>query len=241
MQAHVLYDASFHRFPSDLSKKQLWIEFGLIEGSVKTLSRVCSRHFRNGDPANGPDKILGARFASPKKWGTSRLKRATKRALSSQLQALHSIQPSLNPSSSTTFIENEEDEHSDSIDNRITAAIGEPWRTDYEVHELFSEDTGETTAQDKSMDVNTGEVDDNRGDNSVKTCEVNTLVSVALTAHIEMLEAENRRLHKSIGASKLKPFLQIEHIAHDDKLVRLYTGFISYMVLINFSTFWDQL
>ena len=120
-------DASFHRFPSDLSKTKLWIEeFGLIEGSVKTFSRVCSRHFRNGDPVNGPDKTLGTRFASPKKRGTSRLKRATKRALSSQLQALHSIQPSLNPSSSTTFIENEEDEHSDSIDNRITAAIGEP-------------------------------------------------------------------------------------------------------------------
>ena len=76
-------DASFHRFPSDLSKKQLWIEeFGLIEGSVKTFNRVCSRHFRNGDPANGPDKTLGARFASPKKRGTSSLKRATKRALS---------------------------------------------------------------------------------------------------------------------------------------------------------------
>ena len=105
------------------------------------------------------------------------------------------------------------------------------------MHELFSEDTGETTAQDKSMDVNTGEVDDNRGDNSVKTCEVNTLVSVALTARVEMLEAENRRLHKSTDPSKIKPCLQIENIAHDDKLVRLYTGFISYMVLINFFTF----
>ena len=65
--------ASFHRFPSDLSKKQLWIqEFGLLEGTVKPFSRVCSRHFRNGDPNNGPDKTLGARFASPKKRGTPR-------------------------------------------------------------------------------------------------------------------------------------------------------------------------
>ena len=36
---------------------------------------------------------------------------------------------------------------------------------------------------------------------------------------------------------KLKPYLQIAHIAHDDKLVRLYTGFTSYMVHINFFTF----
>ena len=77
------------------------------------------------------------------------------------------MQPSLNPSSTTMSIENEEDEHSNSIDNRITAVIGETLRTDYEVHELFSENTGETTTQDKAMDVNTGEVDNNRDDNSV--------------------------------------------------------------------------
>ena len=60
--------ASFHHFPSDLSKKQLWIdEFGLLEASVKPFTRVCSRPFRNGDPANGPDKTMGSRFASPKK------------------------------------------------------------------------------------------------------------------------------------------------------------------------------
>ena len=37
-------NASFHRFPSDLTKKQLWTEeFGLIEGSIKPFSGVCSR------------------------------------------------------------------------------------------------------------------------------------------------------------------------------------------------------
>ena len=127
-------DASFHRFPSDLGKKQLWIEeFGLIEGSV-SLSAV---HAADISGMGTHDKALGARFASPKKRGTLRLKIATKQALSSQLHALHSIQPSLNPSSSTTSVENEEDEHSKSIENRITAAIGEPLRMDYEVHELF--------------------------------------------------------------------------------------------------------
>ena len=49
------------------------------------------------------------------------------------------------------------------------------------------------------MDMNTGEVGDNRGDNSVRTCVVNTLVNVAIVAWIEMLEGENRTLHKSIG------------------------------------------
>ena len=83
------------------------------------------------------------------------------------------------------------------------------------MHQLFSKDTGETSTQDTFLGINTGEVGDNRGDNSVRTCEVNTLVNVAITAHIEMLDAENRRVDKSINASKLKPSLQIEHIAHD--------------------------
>ena len=65
------------------------------------------------------------------------------------------------------------------------------------------------------MDINTGEVGDNRGDNSVRTCEVNTLVNVAIMAHIEMPEARNRRVDKYIDASKLNPSLQIKHIAHD--------------------------
>ena len=73
--------------------------------------------FTNGDPTSSPEKTLGTRFASPKKQGTSRLKRATKRALSSQLHTLHLMQPLMNPSSSTAAIESEEDEDSDLIDN----------------------------------------------------------------------------------------------------------------------------
>ena len=83
------------------------------------------------------------------------------------------------------------------------------------MHQLFSKDTGETSTQDTFMGINTGEVGDNRGDNSVRTCEINTLVNVAIMAHIEMPEARNRRVDKSIDASKLNPSLQIEHIAHD--------------------------
>ena len=101
------------------------------------------------------------------------------------------------------------------ISDQITAVAVKPLRTHYKVHQLFSKDTGETSTQDIFMGINTGEVGDNRGDNSVRICEVNILISVAITVHIEMLEAENRRVDKSINASKFKPSLQIEHIAHD--------------------------
>ena len=49
-------------------------------------------------------------------------------------------------------------------------------------------DTGEPSTQDTFKDINTGEVGDNRGDDSFRTCEVNTLINVAITAGIAMLE-----------------------------------------------------
>ena len=55
------------------------------------------------------------------------------------------------------------------------------------MHQLFNKDTGEPTTQDTFMDINTGEVGDNRGDNSFRNCEVNTLVNVAIMARIAML------------------------------------------------------
>ena len=98
---------------------------------------------------------MGARFASSKKQGTSRAQKATKRALSSQLQSLYSQQPSQQPSQHSSSAtspatqlnspdsENNCDDHI--IDYQITAAVGESLRTDYEVHELFSEDPSEVT------------------------------------------------------------------------------------------------
>ena len=118
------------------------------------------------------------------------------------------------------------------IDHQITAAVGEPLRTDYEVHELFSEDPSEVTESP-------AQISNNPTLYNIPE-PVDSLISMALTAGIEIFESENQRLHKSINASKDRPCLRIEHIAGDYKLVRLYTGFISYMVLIIFSPFWDQ-
>ena len=74
--------ASFYRVRKE------WIsELGLTVDCIKTFTRVCSRHFRNGDISNGPNKHLGVRFASPKKRGTARAQRAVKRALIHQLHS----------------------------------------------------------------------------------------------------------------------------------------------------------
>lgn len=93
----------------------------------------------------------------------------------------------------------------------IIAAAGEQLDTDYQVHEL----PGEKESSESSSTV---------------------LVNRALLARIEMLEAENMRLKE--GESKEKKYFRIEDIQHDDKLVSLYTGFVSYVV---FSSFYDFL
>lgn len=58
-------------------------------------------------------------------------------------------------------------------------------------------------------------------------------VNAAVMARIEMLEHENTRLKHLLDTASKKPF-RLEDIAHDDRLVRAYTGFPSYEVLLNF-------
>lgn len=61
-------------------------------------------------------------------------------------------------------------------------------------------------------------------------------VNAALMARIELLEQENASLKRAVVSSCKKPF-RLEDIAHDDRLVRCYTGFPSYAVLLAFFDF----
>lgn len=123
--------ASFHRVRKE------WIsDLGLTIDRIKGFTRVCSRHFRNGDISNGPDKHLGVRFASPKKRGTARAQRVVKRALIHQLQSSKTFREA---SSSSTITEeaaevfSDDEPRKESEDSPIIASVGEPLRTDYQV------------------------------------------------------------------------------------------------------------
>lgn len=61
-----------------------------------------------------------------------------------------------------------------------------------------------------------------------------TLLSHALLSRIELLESENVQL-KSLA--KEKSNFRIEHIEYNDKLVSVYTGFVSFMVFTAFFEF----
>ena len=163
---------------------------------MSRLSRVCSRHFPDGDPKT-PSVTLGKRFASPIKQGP-RAKRARERDEQRQLHE-HSVTP-VTPSSSRSVTPAPVP-----TPQVHTAGAGEQFESDFQVHELPVLDTPQ---QGQSTKI---------------------LVNTALLARIEVLEAENARLKTQ---QKDKVYFRIEDIQHDDKLVRFYTGFVSFLVFL---------
>ena len=64
-----------------------------------------------------------------------------------------------------------------------------------------------------------------------------SLLDRALLARIESLEAENKMLHQIVNSRPQPPSFRLEHIAHDDSLIKFYTGFGSYDHLLTFYDF----
>ena len=87
--------ASFHRFPTDSERRTVWLNaFRLSESDLKCYSRVCSRHFPDGDVKKDPRVNIGKRFASPKKREHPRAKRAKRRSENKELCELRSLSES---------------------------------------------------------------------------------------------------------------------------------------------------
>ena len=94
---------SFHRIPTEPAKRSVWVQvLELDPETLKPHHRVCSRHFLNGDPKNGPQPHIGKRFSSPIKKGSDRNTRAIGRQQSRRIQELQSVSSSTTPSSSTS-------------------------------------------------------------------------------------------------------------------------------------------
>ena len=52
--------ATFHRFRRDPAMRAVWLSvFGMQESDLKPSSRVCSRHFPEGDVKKTPSMTLG--------------------------------------------------------------------------------------------------------------------------------------------------------------------------------------
>ena len=167
-----------HRFPmKDKSKLHQWLKaFNLKETDIKE-SRICSRHFPNGDINLLPSLHLGKCFASPKKRSTACEKRTIKRQ---KLSFPISDRPRLKSASSQPE-STDDDQHSRSVTpTPLLARIGEPLLTEgeYNIHEL---------------------PDGQQADRN----DIQVTVNVALIARVEALEAENKALKEQVSETKL--------------------------------------
>ena len=116
---------SYHRFPTNPVKRSQWLRvFELDPEEVKPHTRVCSCHFMNGDPKNGPQANIGRRFASPVKKGSDRTTRAIERQQTKRNLEVQSIL---------------------SGDNSVSSGSGDPSSEIY--YTCFLNRFGETKAQ----------------------------------------------------------------------------------------------
>ena len=206
-----------HRFPRDKAKRAQWMEaVGLADSDILGHTRICSRHFLHGDTTSPPSISLGKRFASPKKLQLDRGKRALKReSMSPPFQPPASKRPAItSPGSCSSSSQPETPVH----------VLSDTTEDSDRMSEALSATIGEPLLSDYSVHELPGE----RASDPV--------VDLALSTRIELLEAENRQLRAELSSRKSKPF-QIEDIAPDDSLVRFYTGFVSYEVLLAFFEF----
>ena len=178
---------------------------------IKSHMRVCSRHFPDGDASKHPNPTLGKRLSSPINKREPRAKRARKREQNRQLSSPtptgsrpDSISISPTPTGSTP--DSPVQQHA-----LLTTPVGEQLQSDYSVHELPSECAQPSTSH-------------------MASSERDAVVDRALLARIEFLEAENASLNQKITSNHFR----LEQMQHDNRLVRFYTGFISFAAFFDF-------
>ena len=204
---HRSHQVSMFRFPADQETRKVWLKaLNLTEEDVKPHTRVCSRHFMNGDPSQAPSLHLGKRFYSPKK--KAPVKR-TARSSGSQFRAPKrpaltspSVSPAPSLSSPPSSCADTLRESSDT-DSSLFASIGEPLISDYSVHELPS----------------TSSLNDSD----------NVVLNAGLLARVEYLESQLKKMKVSTAK---RSYFRVEDISNNDVLIRFYTGFPSYEVFL---------
>ena len=212
---------SMHRFPTDPSKKSQWLKaVNLNEGDIHEHTRICSVHFLYGDTSSAPSLCLGNRFASPKKLQLSRGQRSLKRQKTSptpppKRPVIVSERVSSSRSRTVTPAPSDTTDESDRMSEVLSVSVGEPLLSDYSIHDLPDEE--------------------NTSDHSTNLVLMNSHIE-ALRAENHQLEVNNRKLKSEISSTK-SSFFRLEDVASDDKLIKFYTGFTSYEVLLLFFEF----
>ena len=226
------HSVSLHRFPRKKELRDQWLSsLSLTEHDITVNSRVCSVHFRDGNPTNVPSRSVGPKFAARPADDSERSKRAQKREAVSVPNALP------NTKRTRTTTESESD-----LPSLPSPLIATPDKT-------LAERRG-SQSLDSEVDVSC--ISNTSGTShsytpccmrslspmisSTPTSDINATVNASLVARIQFLEAENAALHQKLSRTG-KAVFRVEHIAHNDSLISLYTGFPSYEVFISFFEF----
>ena len=214
---------TYHRFPVNPERRHKRLSvFQLSEAELKPHTRVCCRHFPDGDAQKDPEISLGKRFASPIKKGAPRTKRANRRQQEKDFRQTCSVSMSrsVTPATESVTPPPPPPPSPPLVQPPLFAFVGEQLDSDYQVHELPCDPTTSRTLHDTSA----------------QSLEDSNLVSSALTARIEALEAEIASLKSSATKQKAVHF-GVDQIKHDDHLVAFYTGFSSYRIFLAFFLF----
>ena len=230
------HSASLHRFPTKREIRDQWLSsLSLTEHDITVNSRVCIVHFRDGNPTNVPSRSVGHKFAARPADDSERSKRARKRGAASVLNALP------NTKKTCTITESESD-LPPPPPPPPPPLIATPDKT-------LAERRG-SQSLDSELDVSC--IGNTSGTSRsctpccmpslspmispTPTSDFNNTDNASLVARIQFLEAENAALHQKLARTG-KAVFRVEHIAHNDSLITLYTGFPSYEVFISFFEF----
>ena len=226
---------------------------------------MCSKHFRDGDPKNGPELLLGKKFATPVKRNDARTTRSILRQKKKELQTLSASTSRMDPDSPhlSTLPQ------PSIIQPTVDAQLLQPSKTlDVNIDEpnLSMSSLSCATSEEPNLDAlsPTPVVDE------LPSCSYTSMqlplssattlfvdsalqeipaiihrsstadneqykLNSALIARVEILEAENAKLKNTISKAKLT--LTLEDLKDDENLFSFYTGFKSYNIFLAFFEF----
>ena len=235
-----------HLFPTNPTRRQQWCEaLSVQEKKLPKAAWVCSRHFPNGDTSNLPSLSVGKRFASPEnvlfmfvcRYHQGNSGRQT--VLCSQVFPLlpPTVLPPL-PHPLPVFSLLQHPLPVFSLLPHPLPVFQSLFPHPLPVFSLLPHPLPVFSLLPYSLPVfsllphphtQPQIFFDNKGD-------IDITVNTALVSRIKMLEQENSSLKRSLQTT-LKKHFRFEDIAHNDHVVRCYTGFSSYQVLLAFFSF----
>ena len=166
---------------------------------------------------------------------TSRAKRAEKRSKLFIEVSENASQEAQGAESSTHLIttavsQTDSGGPSRSLSPVMVTRIGEQLETHFQVHELPTDSMSSASASASAVPVSRFS-SVSKGNNSSDT---SVLVNKALLSKIEYLEAEIKLLRPASQTAVQNTPFQVEFIASDNKLVKLYTRLSTYSILLEF-------